>query len=239
MLYYKKKNCMIVTVAVIMAAVCLLLRLGRDNSAFSAGYGKEIATLVIDAGHGGQDGGTTGRSGTVEKDINLKIAMYIREFCDYLGLVNVMTRDSDISLHNKGTTTIRKQKIEDMKKRLEITLEQTNPIYIGIHQNYFGDFVSSGAQTFYSESNPNSKLFAELLLTNIKSIVDPDNKRKAAKIQASNYILKNLNCPAVIVECGFLSNPEEEMLLCSPLYQQKLAYTITISAFYMVTNGSE
>jgi N-acetylmuramoyl-L-alanine amidase len=236
MLCHSRKNGYIIPFALFVAAVCLLLRLGPvSGHAVSESCMDGVRTVVIDAGHGGPDGGATGRSGTLEKDINLKIALLLRDFCDYFGIKNKMIRDADISLHSAGADTIREKKTEDMKNRLKITQKQQNPVYVGIHQNYYGGFISRGAQTFYSDKNPKNKPLAELILDNIKKFIDPENNRKAGKISKDNYILDNLSCPAVIIECGFLSNPEEEMLLCSPAYQREMAYAIAAGVFTAVT----
>ena len=155
----------------------------------------------------------------------------------FFGLPVVMTRNDDRSLHSEGATTVKQQKAEDLKYRCDFTMSQEAPIFISIHQNFYTDLVSRGAQVFYAEDNAGGKVLAELIQENMKTVLAQSNKRTAAKNPNKNYLLEHIGCPAVIVECGFLSHPEEEMLLCSPNYQGKIAFSLTMSAIQAFSNG--
>lgn len=222
----------IAAVLIAAAAVLFVIRLlpERDRPAvLELGGG---TTFVIDAGHGGIDGGACGRAGTVEKDVNLAIALNLRDWCDFFGIRYVLTRDSDMSLHSDNAKTIHAQKAEDLKKRLEITNAQTDPIYIGIHQNFFDDYTSHGAQVFWSKNSPDGKVLAEIIQQSLAKSLGEYGKRSAAAGPGTVYLMKNLKCPAVIVECGFLSHPAEEELLVTPEWQNKIASGV---AYAMLT----
>ncbi len=196
---------------------------------------ERFSVVVLDAGHGGADGGTVGRSGTTEKDINLKTVMEAKCFCDFLGVKTVLTRDSDISL---GTgETLRQQKISDLKARAELVSGIEGAVFISVHQNFYNDFVSRGAQVFYSPQNALGGDLAVRMQAKLALYCDSSNKRKAQSNPNGNYLLENLKCPAIIVECGFLSHLEEEMWLNSPEYRSKLAFAIAAEALDCVTGG--
>lgn len=193
-------------------------------------------TIVLDPGHGGADGGAVGRSGSLEKEINLDIATKTAMFLRFFGVPVVLTRMDDCSLHSSDAKTLRQQKAEDLCRRAEITMAQPRPIYLAIHQNFFEDTVTHGAQTFFSAQNAQGKILAELLQADFKTALGEENSRTAAPNPHQNYLLEHLKCPAVIIECGFLSHPEEEKRLSHPAYQSKLACSIAVSALRSV-NG--
>lgn len=237
MLRYKRQSALIMPLAIFVTAVSFLLRMGPVVTTSSATESMGFRTIVLDAGHGGTDGGAVGRSGTQEKDLNLKIAKKTQEFMRFFGIPVVMTREDDRSLHSENAKTVRQQKAEDLKYRCDFTMEQEAPVYIAIHQNFYDDHVSRGAQVFYAEGNSEGKILAERIQNNLKKVLDQRNQRSAAKNPNGNYLLEHIHCPAVIVECGFLSQPEEEMLLCSPDYQAKIAIALTMSAMDALANG--
>lgn len=201
----------------------------RAVSAVSAAPYPGTHTVIIDAGHGGMDGGATGRSGTSEKDLNLQIALKTERILRFFGVPAVMTRRTDTALFS-GDTTIREQKAEDLRRRRELAEAQAAPIYISIHQNFFGDLVSHGAQVFYYSTSETGKALAGIVHNALQTVVGGENVRPIAPNPNRNYLLSHLTCPAVIVECGFLSHPEEEMRLCDPAYQAKLAFAVAVSA---------
>lgn len=209
------------------ALLLMLVRLLPDNGgAFAAAASKSGVCFVIDAGHGGPDGGTVGRAGTVEKDINLALTLKLRSWCDLFGIPYVLTRDSDRSLHSENADTLHKKKAEDLHRRLEIANTTEKGVYIGIHQNFYNDTVSHGAQVFWSENMPQSRDLALTVQQSLAKSLGKYGLRSAASAPQTVYILKNALCPAVIVECGFLSNPEEEMLLNTDMWQSKIAMCI-------------
>lgn len=187
---------------------------------------KSMPTIVIDAGHGGEDGGAVSEIGVLEKDINLSIANDTSALFYLLGFDVTQTRKTDIALDN-GEDTIRKRKVSDMKKRLEIFNSSKEITIISIHQNKFSESKYHGTQIFYSPNNPKSKQLADSIKYSVKSLLQPDNERECKKADSGIYLLKNTNNPAVIVECGFISNGEECKNLLDSQYQKQMAYSIT------------
>lgn len=187
---------------------------------------KSMPTIVIDAGHGGEDGGAVSESGVLEKDINLSIANDASALFYLLGFDVKQTRKTDIALDN-GEDTIRKRKVSDMKKRLEIFNSPEENTIISIHQNKFSESKYHGTQIFYSPNNPKSKQLADSIKYSVKGLLQPDNERECKKADSGIYLLKNTNNPAVIVECGFISNGEECKNLLDSQYQKQMAFSIT------------
>ena len=187
---------------------------------------KSMPTIVIDAGHGGEDGGAVSESGVLEKDINLSIANDTYALFYLLGFDVKQTRKTDIALDN-GEDTIRKRKVSDMKKRLEIFNSPEENTIISIHQNKFSESKYHGTQIFYSPNNPKSKQLADSIKYSVKGLLQPDNERECKKADSGIYLLKNTNNPAVIVECGFISNGEECKNLLDSQYQKQMAFSIT------------
>ncbi len=182
---------------------------------------KQKACVVIDAGHGGSDPGKVGINDQLEKDLNLKIAMLLKDFLQAEGISVVMTRESDQGLYDEGASN---KKVQDMKRRLEI-IEQADPeIVVSIHQNSYHEEYVKGAQVFYYTTSENSKALAEVIQDQLR-VLDLDNRREA-KGNDSYFLLKKTAKPIVIVECGFLSNREEAEKLATPLYQERLAWNI-------------
>jgi N-acetylmuramoyl-L-alanine amidase len=180
-------------------------------------------TIVIDPGHGGKDGGASGTTGTVEKDINLAISQKLRGYIESSGDVCMMTRETDAGLYDGSGT--RWVKSKDLKKRKEIINSSKGDIFISIHLNSFPQQQYYGAQVFYQTGNEQSKLLAECVQGQMVSVLDPDNKR-VAKASDTYFILRNNPMPSIIVECGFLSNSKEEKLLKDEEYQNRVAYAI-------------
>ena len=187
---------------------------------------KSMPPIVIDAGQGGEDGGAVSESGVLEKDINLSIANDTYALFYLLGFDVKQTRKTDIALDN-GEDTIRKRKVSDMKKRLEIFNSSKENTIISIHQNKFSESKYHGTQIFYSPNNPKSKQLADSIKYSVKGLLQPDNERECKKADSGIYLLKNTNNPAVIVECGFISNGEECKNLLDSQYQKQMAYSIT------------
>lgn len=182
--------------------------------------------LILDAGHGGIDGGCSTASGNTEKDINLNILLSVRDLGTMFGFTVETTRDSDKSIHDKGIVGIRNQKISDMENRLELFNKYDNAICVSIHQNTYSDPIFNGAQMFYSEKNSASHQLASLIQQKFVNNLQPDNKREIKMCGSELYLCYNCNNPAVMVECGFLSNPQEAVMLIDKAYQKKVAFTI-------------
>lgn len=177
--------------------------------------------VVIDPGHGGKDPGKVGSSETLEKDINLKIALYLKEILEAQDIHVIMTRTEDKDLSNTSVNF----KISDMKKRVDLIKESAADLVISIHQNSYTDPDVYGAQCFYHDNSTEGKQLADIIQ---KQIIISTKQTKIREIKGNTdyYLLKYSPIPTVIVECGFLSNPQEEQLLLSEEYQRKMAWGI-------------
>lgn len=189
--------------------------------------------IVIDAGHGGIDGGATSCTGVLESRINLEIALRVNDLFRFLGYETVMIRTTDESVYTEGNT-IAAQKISDLKERIRISNETDGAILISIHQNTFSDSRYFGAQVFYAHTEGSDRLAKQLQDSFVENL-DPTSNRKSKKAQ-NVYLLQNVTCQAALIECGFLSNPQEEAKLRSEDHQKKLA-AIIASACSMYLSG--
>lgn len=181
--------------------------------------------IMIDPGHGGIDPGAVGRTGVLEDEINLKIAFKLRKLIEQFGGVGLMIREDDSGLYSEGKSRIRDMKNEDLRERHRIINESGADILISIHLNFFPQSQYYGAQCFYNKGDEEGKKLAELIQAELVDVIKNNNTRKAKSID-SVYILKNNKMPSVLIECGFLSNHEEERLLQNDNYQEKLAWAI-------------
>lgn len=180
-------------------------------------------TIVIDAGHGGEDGGAVSCTGVMEKQINLEISLKLNDLFHLLGCKTRMIRTDDRSIYTTGDT-IARRKVSDLKERVRMLEETENPILVSIHQNLFPDARYSGAQVFYGRAGEGQGL-AEELQSIFRQTINPGSNREAK--QGKNiYLMEHTPCTGVLVECGFLSNPEEEALLRGKDYQQKICIVI-------------
>lgn len=181
--------------------------------------------ILIDPGHGGIDGGANLKDGTLEKNINLSISLKLKNNLEKKYKV-VMTREEDKGLYSENTDTIRKKKEEDLNNRCKLKKTSKCDAFLSIHLNIFPEAKYSGAQIWYA-NNDSSKKLAGILQSNFKEKLDKNNKRKE-KVSVKDYrVLRNSGeLPSVIIECGFLSNPEEASKLKDSAYQQKIADTI-------------
>lgn len=181
----------------------------------------ERQTVIIDAGHGGEDGGAVAGDGTVEKDINLKIALYTAKFLKLYGFEVIMTRESDDDTCD-GDVFIKR---EDMENRLKFMSEYPESIFVSVHLNKFTTSAAKGSQVFYSKYD-GSKMLGDSIQNSIIKNLQNNNKRVNKQATSSTYLLYNATVPAVLVECGFLSNEAELLRLRDREYQQKLAFCI-------------
>lgn len=208
-------------------AICVILAafvLARQGAVFvisDAASSKKIC-IVVDAGHGGLDPGKVGVNDALEKDINLDLALKLRELLEKKGIEVILTRDSDTGLYSESSNN---KKVEDMQNRCQI-ITDANPVFtVSLHQNSYTTADVKGAQVFYYGQSAEGKKLADIIQSSLIERVDPDNNR-AAKANESYYLLKKTPTPTVIVECGFLSNPEEAELLQTTEYQDKLVRAI-------------
>ena len=179
--------------------------------------------IIIDAGHGGEDGGAVSCTGVLESQINLEIALRLNDLLNLLGIKTVMIRKSDCSIYTQGDS-IAEKKISDLKERVRIVNSTPNSILISIHQNQFTESKYSGAQVFYAPTN-GSQALAEQLQSSLIQTLNTSSKRTSKKSDGI-YLMKNIIRPGVLLECGFLSNPEEEHKLRDSEYQKQLCCVI-------------
>ena len=190
-------------------------------------------TIVLDAGHGGIDGGTSSATGRLESAYNLEIALCLNDLLALLGYETKLVRDSDISVYTKGET-IAQKKVSDLKERVRIANETPGSLLVSIHQNHFSDSRYSGAQVFYAHT-PGSEDLAQLLQSGFVSTINPGSRR-AIKKGEGIYLLDHISCIGVLIECGFLSNPEEAHKLQTKEYRQKLCSVIASELCSFLSN---
>ena len=189
----------------------------------------EKTRFVIDAGHGGEDAGAVALDGTLEKDLNLEIATLLSSILELNGNEVILTRDNDALLYDRYGDLqdyTGKKKVYDLKNRLRIAEEKENSIYVGIHMNKFPEEKYSGLQVYYSPNNPLSQEIATNIRDTVKENLQPNNKRSIKRSDSSIYVLNGAQIPAVLVECGFLSNQNELARLKDKEYQSSLAMSL-------------
>lgn len=179
--------------------------------------------VVIDAGHGGEDGGATSCTGVLESKINLEVALRLEDMLHLLGIDTVMIRTTDRSVYTQGDT-IAARKVSDLKERARIINETENALLISIHQNYYSDSKYSGAQVFYAPSDGSSELAVRMQTALVQNLNSGSNRK--SKPAEGIYLMNHIDCTGVLIECGFLSNPEEEAKLRSEAYQKALCGVI-------------
>ena len=191
-----------------------------------------VRTFVIDAGHGGEDAGAVASDGTLEKDLNLKITKMLASLLELNGCNVRLTRDEDTLLYDYYGDLddyTGQKKIYDLKNRLKIAEERENSIYVGIHMNNFSSSKYSGLQVYYSKNNSVSYEIANFIRSSNRLYLQKDNSREIKGATSSIYILDKITIPAVLVECGFLSNSNELALLKSEDYQKKMSIMLFYS----------
>lgn len=212
--------------AMIGVIILLALALGRLNSLMEPAMNRVVAQrpgpLILDAGHGGEDGGAVSITGVPESQINLAIVLDMRDILGLYGVDPVVLREEDISLHDGDASTLREKKASDLKNRVAIVEGVEGGTLISIHQNTYTSSRYRGAQTFYAPTEGSQPL-AEHIQTAVRTGLQPDNERAVKQIPDTVYLMNHISCPAILVECGFLTNPEEEALLRDEDYQRQMA----------------
>ena len=189
--------------------------------------------IIIDAGHGGEDGGATSCTGKLESSFNLEISLRLNDLLHLLGYDTAMIRTSDVSIYTKGET-IAQKKVSDLKERVRIANETENALLVSIHQNTYPESRYSGAQVFYADTAGSQQLAKELQ-SSFTTTVNQGSNRKSKKADGI-YLMEHISCTGILVECGFLSNPEEEARLRSMEYQKKICCVIASSVSTYLSN---
>ncbi len=182
--------------------------------------------VVIDAGHGGEDGGAVGKNGVYEKELNLIIAQDLRDMLIANGVDVIMTRETDIMLYDRNTDYKGRKKMLDLAARRATAEKYEDCIFVSIHMNAFPEEKYSGLQVYYSGNSALSESLADNIQNTVCKYIQPQNTRQTKKASTNIYLLDRIQSPAVLIECGFLSNSEECSLLCQKEYRQKLTVAI-------------
>lgn len=222
-----RRDLLILIPSMCLIAAIALLPAMSSKAVFSAARWPE-QTLLIDAGHGGEDGGAVAISGTSESGINLSIALKLDQLCGLFGIHAQLLRETDTSLADKSALTLREKKRSDLLKRTELVNDTANAVLISIHQNNYSNTSIHGAQVFYHDDEVSADwgVYTQSLLSDA---LDPANNRVSKPISEDVYLMNHIDCRALLVECGFLSNPEEDALLETDSYQTKLASVLLAS----------
>lgn len=223
----------------LLAAICVLIygAAHYNLSVASTAYAEMKRTVIIDPGHGGEDGGTTGVTGASESLLNLEISNRLDKMLAFCGFRTLMVRNSDTAIYSEGCETFSEKKISDLKNRVDLVNRSQPAILVSIHQNHFPQEQYSGAQVFYAKSDGSREL-GTLMQIFLKTALNPDNNR-VSKQADSVYLMEKIKCPGVLVECGFLSNSREEALLQKPDYQTKIACAITGALMQYTAKGEQ
>ena len=232
----KEKSVWIVlAVGILLLGSAFLKRAEQEQQVSAMGAGKKTPVVVIDAGHGGKDPGKVGINNALEKDINLQITLRLKNLLEQNGVAVVLTReeDKDLASEQEGS-----RKNEDLRARAALVSETSPVVTVSIHQNSFPEEDVDGAQVFYYAGSEQGKLLGTMVQNSLKREIDDGNHR-VAKANKEYYLLKKATCPAVIVECGFLSNPGEAALLITEDYQEKLAFAVHLGIMEYINTITE
>lgn len=206
----------------VLASACYFARGSFWEQAKGDAKRTDTRLVILDAGHGGNDPGKISVDGTQEKDLNLEIAKKLKELLDQQDIEVIMTREEDRGLYDENASN---KKAQDMKRRCELINKELPVCVVSIHQNSYHEEPIHGAQVFYYETSTESQSLARLIQEELIRVVDPENHRQA-KANDTYYLLKKTEAPVVIVECGFLSNWEENGKLKDAGYQDQLVWAI-------------
>lgn len=240
--FMNKKLAVIVSVLIVASFALNIFTVSKSVKQASVSV-SDAVTVIVDAGHGGEDGGAIGKSGSLEKDINLQFALKVNDYLSFFGINTYMVRTEDRSVGDITLPTIRERKVSDIRARAALMDLFENSIYLSIHQNEFTQSYVHGTQVFYAPNSEESKNLATVIQKTVCSLTQPDNTKVPKESGTNIYVLYNATKPACLCECGFVSNPEEEKLLLSEDYQRKFSLALSFSVLnYLITeenNGTE
>ncbi len=228
MIILSKKRISIIAGILLLAVFAFTFEtsnLGNEDTVATVSLPVSNKVIVIDAGHGIPDEGAESSTGTTEAQTNLKIALKLQNLLEQSGSTVILTRSDENAIYDIDSNTLREKKISDIHNRVKIGNESSADIFVSIHLNKIPQPQYDGWQTFYKPNDENSKKLAQKIQTNLNESIQRENKRVPMKLDTV-YIMKHVEIPISIVECGFLSNPEEEKLLLTDEYQDKLAWGI-------------
>ena len=225
MIVLNKKRMTIIVLSVFVSVFVFIFATDKKEMIPTVSLPVSGKTIVIDAGHGKPDEGAQSSSGTTEAETNLKIALKLQNLLEQSGSSVILTRSDENAIYDLDTKTLKQKKISDIHNRVKIGNESSADIFVSIHLNKIPQQQYDGWQTFYNDNSSEGQKLATLIQNNLNDAIQKENNRVAKSID-NIYIVKHVEIPTTIVECGFLSNPEEEKLLLDDEYQNKLAWGI-------------
>lgn len=225
LLIINKKRLYFIIVIIMVSAINFTLTSKRENTLETVSLPVTDKTIVLDAGHGIPDEGAESASGITESSLNLKITKKVQSFLEQSGCNVILTRSDENGIYDLDSNTLREKKVSDIKNRVKIGNESSADAFISIHLNKIPQSQYYGWQAFFKQNDEKSEELAKSLQEGLNSSIQKENKRQALKIKGK-YIVEHVEIPISIIECGFLSNPEEEVLLQQDDYQNKLAWGI-------------
>lgn len=235
MIVLQKNRILLVISLVFISVFTYIFQIGRTNNSVQVvSLPVSNKVVVLDAGHGIPDEGAQSSNGTTEAQTNLQIALKVQNLLEQSGCTVILTRSDENAIYDVDSTTLKQKKISDIHNRVKIGNESSADIFVSIHLNKIPQQQYYGWQTFYKQGNEQGQKLATCIQNNLNEAIQKENKRVPLKID-NIYIVKHVEIPISIVECGFLSNPEEEKQLLEDSYQNKLAwgiYTGIINYFY-------
>jgi len=208
--------------ATMLALILVFQASDHITTELAVNTSEHFPVIILDAGHGGEDGGAVGVNGVQEKDLNLSLTQQLAMLLRLEGYTVVETRNDDRLLYSADTPKGHKKR-SDLVNRLAYTTQYPNSIFISIHMNTFPDVDCEGVQVWYSQNDAASKEWAEAIQSHIRQELQPSNNRKIKAATSGIYLLRHAQTPAILIECGFLSTPAECERLCDPLYRMQLA----------------
>lgn len=218
---------------VILICIASIKNSEMHNAMFvSADNIRSSSVIILDAGHGGEDGGAVAPDGTNEKDINLCITNDISCLFEIFGIKYIPVRTEDVSVGDNSLKSMRDRKRSDIRNREKLVNSTDNSVFFSIHQNKYGVAKYNGTQVFYGSANPDSEILAQAVQNSVVEKLQPNNTRQIKPSGDSIYLLYHAKAPAVMIECGFLSNPDELLMLKDSVYQKKFSYSV----FYGLQN---
>ncbi len=235
---WMKHNWKKLAAAVLLVLIAVCSRYGSLRSQPVLAADQTPCRIVIDPGHGGEDGGATGVAGTRESDLNLAVSLRLQALLRLFGHEPVMVRTTDTAVYSAGAGTISEKKVSDIHNRVRLVNDTPRALLVSIHQNFFTQGQYSGAQVFYAD-DAYSRELAQQLQAQLRASLDPGNRREAKGAAGTVYLMNHIQTPGILVECGFLSNAAEEARLNTPAYQTRLAMTMAAVLLQNLEDANE
>ena len=227
MIIINKKRILFIIMFILISTFTYSINKKKENTISTSSLPVSNKVVILDAGHGKPDEGASGSTGTTEESINLAITKKVQKLLEQSGSIVILTRSDENGIYNQDENSLRNKKVSDIKNRVKIGNESSADIFVSIHLNKIEQSQYYGWQTFFKQNNERSKKLAQNIQQSLNESIQKENKRESLKI-SGKYIIDHVEIPISIVECGFLSNPEEEKLLQQDEYQSRLAWGIYI-----------